>query len=191
MFNMLFADILTFEIPGFMQELWARQMGVQWRWNPVSPRCVLRGRRGRVRGADRLVCLVGPQVGSGCAATGGLARSLGAICRTTASSGQYAAPEVASGWKLRRGGVLQLMPDNVGRSSGCAVLGGRGSEHQSSGRVDQARCLRRVCRGASHWLHRSGIFRRWRARDNRHRDRNRCAFAVDNSVSCRDRNRCP
>ena len=29
MFNMIFADILTFEIPGFMQKLWAGQMGVQ------------------------------------------------------------------------------------------------------------------------------------------------------------------
>jgi Sec-independent protein secretion pathway component TatC len=26
---MLFADILTFEVPGFMQKLWAGQMGVQ------------------------------------------------------------------------------------------------------------------------------------------------------------------
>ena len=29
MFNMIFADILVFEIPGFMQKLWAGQMGVQ------------------------------------------------------------------------------------------------------------------------------------------------------------------
>jgi len=29
LFNMIFADILTFEIPGFMQKLWAGQMGVQ------------------------------------------------------------------------------------------------------------------------------------------------------------------
>jgi Sec-independent protein secretion pathway component TatC len=29
MFNMIFADILAFEIPGFMQKLWAGEMGVQ------------------------------------------------------------------------------------------------------------------------------------------------------------------
>ena len=29
LFNMIFADILTFEIPGFMQKLWAGDMGVQ------------------------------------------------------------------------------------------------------------------------------------------------------------------
>ena len=29
MFNMIYADILAFEIPGFMQKLWTGQMGVQ------------------------------------------------------------------------------------------------------------------------------------------------------------------
>lgn len=29
MFNMIFADILTFEVPGFMQQLWAGELGVQ------------------------------------------------------------------------------------------------------------------------------------------------------------------
>ena len=29
MFNMIFADILAFEIPGFMQRLWSGEMGVQ------------------------------------------------------------------------------------------------------------------------------------------------------------------
>ncbi len=28
LFNMVFADILTYEIPGFMQKLWAGEMGV-------------------------------------------------------------------------------------------------------------------------------------------------------------------